>query len=412
MKKMLMIAYYYPPRGGGGVQRTVKFTKYLPQFGIHPVVLTSGTAPTNLTDKSFAVANDVVHVPYREPGRILGRLYEYIRFERVSGWVRPATRQALKTIHEQGIEVIYSTASPYNNHVVALHVARELGLPWIADFRDLWTGNALYRARSPWIARRHKRLEETIYREATKILVTSPSQKRQVIEDFSVEPDKITIITNGFDAEDFPDYLAHGGVQDPSRQQSLISKPEHPVTIGYLGSYYAQYRPEDLLLALRFIKRRKPEAAKLIKFAFVGDYDRSSLAALTHPDLTDIVTVHPYMPHDKLQSFRQNLDANFVHLPAEGDRIKAMIPQKVFEYLATGKPIFAVLPPSDVSDLLTKHKAARIAPAGDPIGIAHALLAFVEELKQGTAPAVRGSLREYERKTLTGQLADVVKGLS
>ncbi len=405
-KTLLMVAYYYPPRGGGGVQRTVKFAKYLPSFGVRPIVLTSGTTPSGLADQTFDQAKDVVRVPYREPGRLLGRLYEYLRFERVSGWLRPAVRAALKTIHEQGVDAIYSTASPYVDHLVAMHVARELGLPWIADFRDLWTGNALYKARSPWIARKHRQAEQQIYREATHIIVTSPSQKQQIVDDFKVAPDKITIITNGFDAADF------AKTKNSTQKSPATPGRTEPVHIGYIGSFYGGYRPDDLVLALRFLKQRRPEFLRSVRFTFYGDYDQASRAVLTQPDLQDVVGVFGYVPHGELDRIRAGMDATFLSLPAKGDRIKAMIPQKVFEYLAMGKPIFAVVPPSDVRDLLTRHKAAHFAPADDPLGIAHELIEFVGQVKAGTARKPLGTFTEYERKTLTGQLAQVLEKLT
>ncbi|MFO0704368.1 MAG: glycosyltransferase [Candidatus Andersenbacteria bacterium] len=408
LRSMLLVAYYYPPRGGGGVQRTVKFAKYLPAFGVRPVVLTVGAAPRSLVDHSFSVAKDVVRVPYREPGRFLGRLFEYTRLERIAGWIRPAIRQALATVHEQGIELLYSTASPYSNHIVALQVARELGLPWIADFRDLWTGNALYRARTPWIAKHHRTLEATVYREATKIVVTSPSQKKYVIEDFGVAPDKIVVITNGFDSQDFAQSRA---LAEPTNTTAAASTSS-TLEIGYIGSFYGDYRPDDFLLALRFLLQRRPEVLRGVRFRFIGDYDRTSREVLGHPELAHVISVESYLPHDQLQRMRAGLAANLLYLPDQGERIRAMIPQKVFEYLATGKPLFAVLPASDVGDILLQHKAATLAPAGDPLGIAHTLQTFLEQLRAGKAARPQGDFSAFERKNLTAKLARVIEEIA
>ena len=402
---VLMVAYYYPPRGGGGVQRTVKFAKYLPEFGIRPVVLTCGGAPRHLRDTTFLVAQDVVSVPFREPGRIIGRLNEYLRLERISGWARPAIKAALATVHEQGIEAIYSTASPYTNHVVARAVARELGLPWIVDFRDLWTTNALYTARTPWLAKRHRALEDSLYKEANVILATSPYQKKSIVDTFGVDSAKVRVITNGFDPADF--------LEDPTtaNQPPSIVKKNAPVKIGYLGSLYAAYKPDDLILALRFIKRRWPERMRELSFEFIGDYDRSSNKVLRDPELQSILKVRSYVPHGELPALRRSFDGFLLYLPALGDGIKGMIPQKVFEYLATRKPIFAIVPPSDVADLLKAHQAAVLAPAGDPIGIARALLEFVEMMRSDSVPRAQGSLEGFSRKVLTRQLADVIEEL-
>ncbi|MFH0830448.1 MAG: glycosyltransferase [Parcubacteria group bacterium] len=398
----LMVAYWYPPRGGGGVQRTVKFAKYLPSYNIQPIVLCASGSSDKLRDTTYETANKVIRVPYREPGRMVGRLFEYVRFERHAGWVRPAIRAALQTAHAQGLDVVYSTASPYINHIIARHVARELGLPWVADFRDLWTTNALYCARTALLARRQRAFESLCYRDATHILATSPSQRRCIIEDFGVAPSKVSIITNGFDAADF---------KTDAKPITLVPSNNNLV-IGYFGSFYATYRPDDLVLALRLLALKKPAVLSNVQFLFVGDYDRGSLATLTQPALRDFVKVSNYVPHATLSNLRKKVQANLLYLPRAGTNIKAMIPQKVFEYLASRKPIFAVVPESDVRDLLCKHKAALIAPSGQPIAIAQQLEKFIAQVRAGIAPRAQGALTEYERYNLTGQLAEVLRGVA
>lgn len=393
-----MVAYYYPPRGGGGVQRTVKFAKYLPSFGIQPTVLTAAADVGKLRDESFTadLAEDVVCVPAIEIHGKRARIAELYMYPDINrGWTEAAVARGVELGRQQRFDAVYSSASPYTSHVVGMRIAAELGLPWIADFRDLWTTNAMYAVRTPWQRTVHRRYEREFYRRASRIVTASPTQRRCLVERFGVPADKITSITNGFDEGDVAAL--------PPR------KIDGPVRITYLGSFYATYRPDDLVTALKLLLAAEPRLPERLHLNFVGDHSRVARELLGQPALRDIVTLTDYVPHGELRKIHAESDAFLCYLPDRGGWIGASIPQKLYEYLAARKPILGVLPKSDAADIMTATHSGVVLPAGNVPGIAAGLIEFERAIRRGDIRGNDADLTPYMRKTLTGKLAEVVQ---
>lgn len=395
---VLLIAYYYPPRGGGGTQRTAKYVKYLPQFGIKPIVLTSQETVKKNTDSSLlpGTSTPVIRVAAPEFHGKLQRLAEMLLSpDAYRLWVGPAVRTGILAAEKFGAKVIYSTASPYTDHIVGYRVSRALNLPWIADFRDLWTQNALYEPRAPWQKYFHRRLEDKIYRNAVHVITASEWQRQAVIKTFGIAKENITTITNGFDPADFTD-------EETKKVSSDI------FTIGYLGSFYGKYRPDDLVLALEILKSKKPDIAAKLQLQFVGDLDRSSRTLLSRPSIASMVNVRQYVPHAELQKIRSKLDAHLLYFPRLPEA-GATIPQKIFEYLASRKPILAIIPEGDASKILSKTGGALVTSSTDPEELARVLINFVQSVRGGSIKGTTANLDAYTRKNLAGQLAEIIK---
>src|SRR3990172_2895458 len=278
-----MVAYYYPPRGGGGTQRTVKYAKYLPHFGFKPVILTSAEPAQKNIDASLAQGTSekvpVVKVHGHEFSGKWRRLADGMLFpDALRLWARPAISMGVLAAKQFGVQAIYSTASPYTDHIVGRAIARKTGLPWIADFRDLWTSNALYEPRAPLQRYFHRRLERSFYQDADAIIAASPWQRRAIITEFRISEYKVFTITNGFDPDDFADTA-------PPATASLkgVAASNESLTIGYLGSFYGKYRPADLIEALKIVQRDRPALAQILRLEFIGDFDRASRALLSDP---------------------------------------------------------------------------------------------------------------------------------
>ncbi len=398
----LLIAYYYPPRGGGGTQRTAKYVKYLRQFGVKPIVLTSGDAVQKNVDFSLAPLSStpVVRVKGQEFSGKTQRLAEMILLpDSMRLWVAPAVRTGILAAKKFGVRLIYSTASPYTDHIVGGQIARALDVPWIADFRDLWTQNSLYQPRAPWQKYFHRRLEGQFYRDADQVIVASEWQRQSIVREFSVPGENISTITNGFDPEDFL------SAQIPSTSSPSIKSH---LTIGYLGSFYGKYRPDDLIDALEIIAVQHPDVAAKLKFIFVGDFDRQSSALLSRPSVSNMVSLQRYVPHGELQKIRARLDANllyFPRLPGAG----ATIPQKLFEYLASRKPILAIIPEGDASKILENTGGALVTSSTNPTELAMTIVRFVERVRSGTLTGTTVNLDKFSRKNLAEQLSTIIK---
>jgi glycosyltransferase involved in cell wall biosynthesis len=396
---VLMVAYYYPPRGGGGTQRTVKFAKYLPHFGITPIVLTSGAHDSKTFDPTLETTERVIRVPHKELPSKLARLAEYFFMpDAFAPWIKDAVLAGTIAAKKIKIDVVYSTASPYCGHVVGMRLAEALDKPWIVDFRDLWTSNALYVPHGPWQRARHRALERSIYAKATRILATSPTQKNVIVEEFGVAPEKVAVITNGFDEEDF------SATPSVARQKNA----DEPLSISYLGSFYGKYAPTTFVEALLQLKKKNPALAKQVRFNFIGDYDRGTLQLLKNEMLADVLNVQSYVPHAQLAEIREKTDAFLLYLPPVSGHIAAMIPQKVFEYLAARKPILAIVPPSDVADILKKTGGATVVDASDPAAIASTIEEFARDVRSGVLRGTQADLSVFSRKNLTHSLAEII----
>ncbi len=405
-KTILMVAYLYPPIGGGGVQRTVKFAKYLPDFGITPIILSAKTSNKKIEDKTFTSASRhlVKRVRTLNLDARLSRVLEPFLVPDVQRlWVGRAVRQGLISSVRNKVELIYSTSMPYSNHLVAMRIAKKLNLPWIADFRDLWTKNALYQPRGFYQKFFHRRLEKLIYAQATHICATSPTQRQVIIERFGVKPDKISVITNGFDPADFT-----SSAKQASNKPAHSTSQKKSITVSYFGSFYGKYQPLDFIKALESIKQNNPKQLSNVEFLFVGDMDRTSRKLLSTPALKKNIKLKGFVPHGELQKLRIISDAFFLYLPDLKGPIAAMIPQKLFEYLAAKKPIFAVLPKSDAANIINKVAGGTIAPANNPDLIAKLLKQFIEGLRQGEIKGTRADLTVYTRPFLTGELSKII----
>ncbi len=397
-KKLLMVAYLYPPHGGGGTQRTVKFAKYLPTFNIEPIILTSASQRKRHQDNSYDSANQhkVIRAESISLNDRFARLIEpFISPDIQKLWVNSAIKKGLVAGVRNQVDAVYSTSMPYSNHIVALTIANKLNIPWIADFRDLWTSNALYKARAPWLKHLHKKLELKLYKRADHICCASPTHRQVLIDNFGISPQKITTITNGFDQDDFKNI------------KPAESQPKK-ITMSYFGSFYGKYRPDDFVAAIKLLKEDNNPLINKLQISFVGDMDRRSRALLQDPDIADLVSYQGYVPHAELEKTRLQSDAFFLYLPDLPEPIGASIPQKVFEYLAGQRPIFAVLPKSDAADILNKYKRSIIVEPGNPEIIARALNRFISEVLTGKLRSSSENLSAYDRRVLTGKLAEVI----
>ncbi|HOP44190.1 MAG TPA: glycosyltransferase, partial [Flavobacteriales bacterium] len=239
MKRVLIVTYYWPPNGGAGVQRWLKFVKYLPQHGWQPVVYTPENPelvaedPGLLDDvpREAEVIKRRISEPYGLYKRLTGRgvkekvhtafLSEekregwrdrmalwvrsnfFIPDARV-GWVGPSVRFLKQYLREHPVDVIVTTGPPHSMHLIGLRLKRALGIRWVADFRDPWTNIDFYRQLklSRSADRRHRRLEAEVLREADTVVAVGWTLADE-LRDLGAK--RVEVITNGFDPADVPD---------------------------------------------------------------------------------------------------------------------------------------------------------------------------------------------------------------
>ncbi len=401
-----MIAYPFPPRGGGGVQRTLGFVEHLPAHGFRPIVITGpvddgywATDPT-LVDRVPAQC-EVVRVTggrWLSASRQLRRIVPAAVRARVdralfvpdleAPWGRAAVRAALARAGES--RVIYSTSSPWTDHLVAARVAAKTGLPWVSDFRDPWTQNHTFVAASGLHRRVHRALEGRVYARSSRIVLNTEMNQRAVVGEFAEARGKALTIRNGYDEADFV------GLPAPPT--------EGPVRLGYAGSFYAGYGPQALLTLLASAQRHC--GAPGFETVFMGPAPVAPLAG--EAGVRGVRDVG-YLPQRATLEALARCHAVIVVLP-ESSTPLGWVPQKVYVYLRLGRPILAVVPPGEARDLIAGSGGPHLIIDPRDVGKAGARVAdWLKRRPAGVDPLPYAA--QFDRRVHTARLAEVFSSL-
>lgn len=447
-RNVLFVAYEFPPRGESGVQRSAKFAKYLPQFGYRPLVLTAAEREADATglkiDRSLAedVRNTEIfpcrgseHFLMRLPDRIepLRRVLKFcLRPDRnVLAWLPRAKRTALKIARQRRIDVIYTSVSPFSSGLLGRKLKRLLGVPWVVDFRDPWADNLM----GFWPTRLHYRIEAAqeyrVVEAADAVVVVTPTMKDLMVRRYPQWADKVHVICNGFDAEDFwrcngrpPSgklQIAHTG-RMVDHDRKTVRGSWGPLSrfwfsrIAFRHAFvdFTTHSPYYLLHAVRQLLDERPQLQDKITLAFAGTFGRSNLELVRQLNLENVVSDKGYLPHAQSVQLLMDSDVLFLPLMRSTDGRRSYIyTGKIFEYLATGKPILAAVPDGDARDLIQRARAGWCVDPRD-IGAIKALLADLVERKTAQSLTVNPDqqvIAQYERRKLTGQLATLFDSL-
>lgn len=430
MKRVLVVTYYFPPSGGSGVQRVLKFIKYLRDFGYEPTVLTvadgaypqhddelasdipSGVAihRTRSMDPFGAYARltgrskkDAVMVgAIRREGRIVERAAGWIRANiflpdaRV-GWVPFAVHEGIRLHKEQPFDLVLTSGPPHSKHLIGRKLKRRLGLPWVADFRDPWTDPSHYEniRMSRFALHFTRRLERSVLKEADRLTTVSASLKEMLAERSGRGAEDVTVIQNGFDEDDFPSTSSPSG---------LISDV---FTLAYVGSMTGPRNPLAFWAALK----RLHEAGRIdrLRIRLVGSVDTRILEAVAAHGLDEVVDIVGYVSHPEAVQTMCKADALLLvlgHFETDG----GLITGKLFEYIASGRPILALGPTDgDVAHLLDETGSGQILAWDDVLGTSETVLDLYERWERGESAESRmsGDLVRFTRREQTRQIAGV-----
>ncbi len=417
MKKVLMIACSFPPLGGPGVQRSVKFVKYLRDFGYEPVVFTRECKNEEVTDETLLadIPEGVQVIRTRDhmftnmpgiwklPGKVLSRLMipDY-----AAVWWKKAKEEAEKAVVREKIELIYSTSAPYSDHLLALHLKRKYPhLKWAADFRDEWTKNPylqedrLYRFK----AAKEKKMEHAVLHMADVVVANTPVMRDHFIEGKEHLKHKFFVIPNGYDTEDF--------IQKPKKDKVKNTK----MTLTYTGALYGRRKPDSLFDALCQLITEKRIQRDQVLVRLVGNYNAAQMdSKIREYKLEGVVEIVGLLPHDECIMEQLSCDA-LVLIEGNGKGAEAFYTGKLFEYMNTGKPILALLPEHGVAaDLVRESRVGLVADVDDVEEIKKNLLSFYSQWKTGSIEyhPVREVIERYDRKKLTKALSEIFDQLS
>jgi len=418
-KKVLIISYYWPPAGGPGVQRVVKFAKYLPQFGWDPVILTvrDGEYPAidptleaeipervkvyktssleffslfkRLTGrkKEDRIATTILK---EEKPRLKDRIFRWIRYNffipdaRV-GWVQYAVEEGRRILREEQPAVILCTSPPHSAQLIARRLSKESGIPWVADFRDPWTDAYWLRAlvNYPRAYRKNLRLERAVLREANAVITVSKGYQQLLDK----EDRPIHLITNGYDSSDF----------------KIRKRKGDNFRIVYTGSLSQIQNPVNLF---RAIQRLSPKEKMHLKLHFYGAIDPAIRQSVRDMGIEGVVDFHAYIPHDQITEKMINPEMLLLLTPRTPS--KGMTPLKLFEYLATRNYILGI---GDVNS--DPARILRRCAGGTYHSYEENLLPLLRERmnawREGkTFSGHQEEIEKLDRKVLTSKLATVL----
>lgn len=399
--------------GGGGVQRTLKFVKYLPDCGWRPTVVTARRPHTRLEDLDLKeeipqvariIRTSDLKLPHWLPWRVRAWIARWILLvDEHIGWLPLAIKPSLDCIQEESIQAIYSSSAPYTDHLIGYRLKMRTHLPWIADFRDPWVGN--FSAQFP--TRLHRRLamkiEGDILGAADRVLVVSePMRQAMLSRHIEILATKVTVVPNGYDTEDF-------STLDPEEVQAL--REIDRFLIVYSGSFYGKRQTaEGFLQALKRSLEDKTISRERLRVRFVGNIGKPTLEQIQSHGLKDVCQVTGYLPHR--QSLLHLMAADTVLLIiGRGPGSEAVYTGKIFEYLASGKTILCLADPGAAADLVQEAQAGVVVDPEDIQAIAAQVAMLYRKWASGNLNQSQPDqkvVHRYDRRALTRQLADIL----
>jgi glycosyltransferase involved in cell wall biosynthesis len=436
-KTVLILAYHFPPIGGAGVQRTVKFVKYLPEFGFRPVVVTTGDVgnetstlrDVTLTDE-IPPGTPVYRAPKR-PSPLLPRWATRVgdralrllqcRDRNASAWIKGCVDAGLRAGRDHPPDLVYASMSPFETCPAAELLARSFGVPWVADLRDPWALDEMMVYTSRW----HRLVEVRRMRRelssAGLVIMNTPEATRALTAEMPEFTEaRVHTITNGFDASDF------AGPPPPKRQDEF-----RIVHTGYLHSELgARHRrrrlirqllggerlPIDietrshiyLLSALARWQSESPDIRRHVRLVLAGAVTTSDRQVVERSGVSELVEMPGYLDHQSSTALLRSGDLLFLpmhNLPA-GEKAR-IVPGKTYEYLAAGPPILAAVPEGDASDLVRQSENGDVCRPDDVDGILSSLRVRYEAWLAGNRRGQANSelCRRFERRELTRDLA-------
>ncbi|HET8886627.1 MAG TPA: glycosyltransferase family 4 protein [Salinimicrobium sp.] len=423
-KKVLIVTYYWPPAGGPGVQRWLKFAKYLPKYGFEPVIYTPSNPNYPLIDNTLenevpegiSVLKNPIKEPYffanlfskkqttkissgiiseeKEQSR-LQKLMLYIRGNffipdaRVL-WVNPSVNFLTEYIKENNIETIITTGPPHSLHLIGLGLQKKLEIKWIADFRDPWTSIGYHKKLklSSSSQRKHKHLEWEVLNAMDSIITTSFTTKSE-FEKITSKP--IRVITNGYDYEKV-------------EKLPLDTK----FTLAHIGSMLSGRNPENLWLALSEIISEDKNFSKDFELKLIGSVSNNVLRSIQKFGLETFVTKKDYVSHKTALEIQRSSQVLLL-LEIDSEETKGIIPGKLFEYMVSGRPIIGVGPTdSDIEKIMKETNTGRYFSYSEKPEIKTHLIELFNQFKAGNLKSAPIGLQKYSREALTGDLAQVI----
>ncbi|WP_347173865.1 glycosyltransferase family 4 protein [Polaribacter uvawellassae] len=419
--KILIITYYWPPSGGSGVQRWLKFVKYLQDFGVEPVVYTVDNPKYPILDVSLE--NEIpknitiLKQPIWEPNNILsffkkkntqqsagflnpnptffGRILQYVRAnyfipDARKFWIKPSVKFLKKYVKEHKIDAVITSGPPHSLHLIGLELKKELNIKWISDFRDPWT-EIDYFEQLPLTKKSiqiHQQLEQEVVENSDAVLVIGKTMK----ENFSKFSKNIHVITNGFD-------------NDINSASITLDKK---FTITHVGLMNADRNPISLWKTISEICKENDAFAADYQIQFVGKIAsevRESLKEYQIKKITDV----GYVSHQEVTKYQQKSQVLLLAVN-NVKSAKGIITGKIFEYLQAKRPILAIGPiDGDLAEILKETNSGIIVDFDAVENLKKEILQLYNSFKNRGSESNSSNIEQYHRRNLTEKLANIIK---
>lgn len=423
-KKLLIITYYFPPAGGPGVQRWLKFVKYLPEFNIQPIVYVPENPTYPIIDEGLVseVSDQVIVLknkiwepyqlasvfsknktkkissgifPHKKKQTFLDKTFLWVRGNlfipdaRVF-WVKPSVSYLEKYIRENNIDTIVTSGPPHSLHLIGLELKEKLNVKWFADFRDPWTTIGYHKALrlSAYADKKHKQLEHKVLNTADTIIVTSKTTKTE-FQAITNKP--ISVITNGYDIENV-------------EKQTLDTK----FTLAHIGSFLSDRNPRFLWESLVELLQEIPDFKTHLEIKLIGAVSQEVLDAIAEFNLNDYLNLLGYVSHHEAIAHQKKSQVLLL-IEINSEDTKSIIPGKLFEYMVSNRPIIAIGPQgSDFADIIKETNTGVFFDYSEKTKLKSVILDFYNQFLEGKLQSYGVGLQQYSRKNLTKQLAQLI----
>lgn len=428
MKRVLIITYYWPPSGGSGVQRWLKMSKYLPENGWQPVIYTAEDAEYPVEDPSLAqdVAPEaeVIRRPIVEPYTFYKKFLGMKKGEKVKAgfinegakksgwkeslsvwlrgnlfipdarcwWVKPSVKFLTGYLKDHPVDAMVSTGPPHSMHLIARALHIKFNIPWVADFRDPWTDIDYYKdlKLTRCADKKHHRLERQVLTEATRV-VTVGWDCAKGLENHGAKD--VAVITNGYDFSEI--------FNEKYQKTSTF-------TMSHIGIIGANRNPETFWETLSEICVETDEN-KSLKIRLIGQTDNSVMESIKRNKIENYVEIIPYIPHNQVIDEQRKSDVLLLFVN-NTPNAKGILTGKLFEYMASGRPILCIGPEDgDSARILNETKTGITVDFDDKEKMKSVILDLIAKHKENQliTNGVK-AVEKYSRRNLTKEFVTIL----
>ena len=420
-KKVLIITYYWPPSGGSGVQRWLKFSKYLRDFNIEPVIYTVDNPSYPINDTSLEseipLGLEVLKQPIFEPNfflsifgnnkkkesagflnpnpTLLGRFFQYVRAnyfipDARKFWIKPSVKFLSNYLKNNKIDAIITTGPPHSMHLVGLALRDKFKIKWISDFRDPWT-EIDYFQQLPLTKKankKHHQLEQEVLEKSDMVIVVGETMKKKFLK----HNHNIEVLTNGFD----------------SYENSLTIELDSNFSITHVGSMNTDRNPTILWEVLYEISSENIDFKNNLRIKFIGKIDDTVIQDIQVFNPKNIVRI-PYLDHKEVRKYQASSQVLLLSIN-QVPNAKGIITGKIFEYLQAKRPILGIGPEDgDAAAILKKTNAGNIVGFNNKVELKSEVLKLYKDFKEERLFVKSINIEQFHRKNITRQLAQVIK---